>query len=200
MQPTTETLPEALVLLAWRNGKRLPIASVGIQTGCALLLELSLRGRIRITDSVELLRPEPTRHEALDEALHEIVSAPRATTLSWIRNLSILAEAGAMRRLEAAGALPSELLPVGVERRTQLEAQLRAVLFGGAAPDARVLYLLGIQHAFSSEKALWNDEAAQASTRSEQLLRHELLAALIGEENAQSLASIVAAAKLIVNS
>lgn len=158
------SLPEQFLLVAWREGwdDRMYKPRAGSQGGAivgALLLELALRGRLRVQRDRFVVANEPTNNRHLDAFADEVRRLSQLSTQSamghlarglakkakpWIRNLEqrgIVHE----RTWRHLGLFPrSELLLLDHDIKAKLENRLVRTLAGGGNPDGRTITLLGL--------------------------------------------------------
>ncbi|MEA3190638.1 MAG: hypothetical protein QOD77_1220 [Thermoplasmata archaeon] len=158
------SLPEQFLLVAWREGwdDRMYKPRAGSQGGAivgALLLELALRGRLRVQRDRFVVANEPTNNRHLDAFAEEVRRVQQLSTQSamghlarglskrikpWVKNLEQrgIVRERAWRHL---GLFPrSELILVDEEIKAKLENRLVRTLAGGGNPDGRTITLLGL--------------------------------------------------------
>lgn len=158
------SLPEQFLLVAWREGwdDRMYKPRAGSQGGAlvgALLLELAVRGRLRVQRDRFVVSNEKTNNRHLDAFAEEVRRVGQLTTQTAMGNLA----RGLGKRLkpwihglEQRGVLRertwrhlglfkrSELVLLDPELKMKLENRLIRTLAGGGNPDGRTITLLGL--------------------------------------------------------
>ncbi|MGH8234296.1 MAG: GOLPH3/VPS74 family protein [Rhodanobacteraceae bacterium] len=200
-----------LLLLALddERGRVLPQAAIGLDFGLAgaLVMDLALRGDIRIDDERVTATGPTTEDILLDDALRVIAATPDKGLKHWVRNLS--GALGGLRqrlldRLVLQGALEKRerrvlLLfhqDVYPERNARVEHDIRArmddALLRGETPDAQTACLIHLAAACRVTDALYpKAEHAAIKARIAELGDP-------GSAGASAVASIVAQAETAV--
>ena len=197
-----------LLLLALddERGTVLPQAAMGLDYGLAgaIVMELALRGRIRLDGDVVSTTRTATDDALLDDALRTIAATPGKNLSHWVWHLS--RDLGGLRqrlldRLVARGTLEKRekrvlLLfhqKVYPERDARVEHDIRArvdaALLQGATPDAQTACLIHLAAACRVTDAIYpRDEQAAIKAR---------IAALddAGTSGANAVAALVAQAE-----
>lgn len=177
------TLAEELILLALDDERGtlnpLPLFSLDVALGAAILMELMLHGRIDSdTEKVFVLSPEPTGDDLLDSALSQIVADPEArSTEAWISRLGAVGSDLSNRviaRLVTRGVLRSEekrLLWVfktrvyppssGIEER-EVKARVMALLYSDDLPESRDALLIGLLRATTMFRLLLGEREVES--------------------------------------
>lgn len=177
------TLAEELILLALDDERGtlnpLPMFSLDVALGAAILMELMLHGRVDSdTDKVFVLSPEPTGDALLDNALQQIVAEPEArSTGTWISRLGAVGSDLSNRviaRLVERGVLRSEekrLLWVfktrvyppssGIEER-EVKARVMALLYSDELPESRDALLVGLLRSTAMFRLLLGDREVES--------------------------------------
>lgn len=163
-----------LLLLALDDdrGTVLPQAALGLDYGLAgaVVMELALRGRLRVDGDVAATTGPATDDTLLDDALRAIAATPGKTLAHWVGHLS--RDLGGLRqrlldRLVAQGTLAMReqrvLLvfhrKVYPERDARVEHDIRAkmdaALLHGATPDAQTACLIHLAAACRLTDAIY---------------------------------------------
>lgn len=216
-------LPEALLLLAlddekgtagWQSYDELNLGLAG-----ALLAELTLRGRLRVTGTaVAVVDPLPTGDALLDEALMLVDGSTRQRdTAGWVRELhgklkrlrdrvcEGLVEQGVLRREEHATLLVFHSARFPAADPTP-EAALReriraAVSAEAAAPDERDLLCISLALACGAFDALCEKpERKAARARAAALTANEPWGAAVAKAIARRRGEITAATTIAATS
>lgn len=213
------TLAEDLLLLAlddedgvvaWQHAPALPYGLAG-----ALLMDLALLGRVTsVHEQIITLDPSPTGEAELDAAL-ELIHGSDAVRLArhWVRQLGDQPGLTAQlaRRLVARGILREQehtflwlfhslRFPTSEPgREASVRDQIRALVLGSAAPDARTLMLLSLIYACKlTDDVFSREERVRAARRIKDLVEHEQFGAAVGEAVADTLVAITAAVNAAV--
>lgn len=174
-------LPEHLLLLAMRDDKGTVVhgGALALPYGLngALLLELSLRGRVRVEEGVLVeVSNAPTDDDILNEALQSLADCERDKTAEfWVarpdalvkdlknRLLDRLVARGILRREEhrILWLVPYSRFPEldGAPER-DLRKQLNEVVVGGAEADEATALLIGLIHACGLAPEVFPDHEA----------------------------------------
>lgn len=163
-----------LLLLALddERGTVLPQASIGLDYGLAgaIVMELALRGRLRVDDERVSATGTATDDPLLDDALRAIAATPGKTLSHWVRHLPHEMDGLRQRlldRLVAQGTLSMReqrvlLLfhrTVYPERDTRVEHDIRArvdgALLHGESPDAPTTCLIHLAAACRVTDAIY---------------------------------------------
>lgn len=215
-QTTMLSLGEELLLLALDDERgtvhgsaamAMPYALAG-----ALLLELTLAGRLAAEDTALIVRDQtPTGDDLLDAALAVIAGATRTGDARyWVgrldravphlkeRLLDQLIVRGILRYDEhrVLGIIPRAHYPV-VDFTTEWEMRhrVRAVILDGETPDARTAILLSLVQACQLTDTLFTrDERARARRRLKEIAQGEL----VGKAIADTVAGMEAAVTVAV--
>ncbi len=177
------TLAEELILLALDDERGtlnpLPMFSLDVALGAAILMELMLHGRTDSdTDKVFVLSPEPTGDGLLDSALSQIVAETEAhSTGAWISRLGAVGSDLSNRviaRLVERGVLRSEekrLLWVfktrvyppasGIEER-EVKARVMALLYSDDLPESRDALLIGLLRSTAMFRLILGDREVES--------------------------------------
>lgn len=169
-----------LLLLALDDarGTVLPQAALGLDYGLAgaVVMELALRGRLRVDGDVATTTGPATDDTLLDDALRTIAATPGKTLAHWVGHLS--RDLGGLRqrlldRLVAQGTLAKRerrvLLvfhqKVYPERDARVEHDIRAkvdaALLHGATPDAQTACLIHLAAACRVTDAIYPRDRRQ---------------------------------------
>ncbi|MFE0807536.1 GPP34 family phosphoprotein [Streptomyces sp. NPDC058794] len=155
------TLGEQLLLLSLddESGTARESARVAPAIAAAALVELSLAGRVDVTDEeVTVVDATPLGEPALDAALETVGGGEPGTAKDWIERLKTDAAARANTGLIDKGLVREERRKVlglfPVRRYPQADGsvegavrrRLEAVVLGGAAPDERTASLVALLH------------------------------------------------------
>lgn len=186
------TLPEEYALLALddESGKIPFSLSETALHGLAgaLLLELALRGRLRLSGRrVDVVEGPPARDPLLNEVLHELRWARKSRTVrqwveklarrrSWRRVVGGLARARILdeRSHRVLGLFPARRYPTRTPQvEDEVRGRLRRVAVEGAAPDARTACLLVLVHATGlATRVFSRPERRRARERARALAQH----------------------------
>jgi hypothetical protein len=193
-----------LLLLALddERGTVLPQAAIGLDYGLAgaVVMELALRGRIRLDGDVVSTTGTVTDDALLDDALRTIAATPGKNLSHWVWHLS--RDLGGLRqrlldRLVARGTLEKRERRVLLlfhqnvypERDTRVEHDIRArvdaALLQGAMPDAQTACLIHLAAACRVTDAIYPRE------------RHKAIKARIAELDDAGVAGANAVAALV---
>lgn len=170
-----------LLLLALddERGTVLPQAALGLDYGLAgaVVMELALRGRLRVDGDVATTTGAATDDTLLDDALRTIAAAPGKTLAHWVEHLSRDLDGLRQRlldRLVAQGTLAMReqrvLLvfhqKVYPERDARVEHDIRAkvdaALLHGATPDAQTACLIHLAAACRVTDAIYPRDQRRA--------------------------------------
>ncbi|HKT42102.1 MAG TPA: GPP34 family phosphoprotein [Rhodanobacteraceae bacterium] len=161
-----------LLVLDDERGTVLPQAALGLDYGLAgaVVMELALRGRIRLDGDVVSTTGTATDDALLDDALRSIAATPGKNLSHWVWHLS--RDLGGLRqrlldRLVARGTLERRERRVLLlfhqnvypERDTRVEHDIRArvdaALLQGATPDAQTACLIHLAAACRVTDAIY---------------------------------------------
>ncbi|MFC7815792.1 MULTISPECIES: GOLPH3/VPS74 family protein [unclassified Streptomyces] len=170
------TLGEQLLLLSLddESGTARETARVAPAIAAAALVELSLAGRVDVTDEkVTVVDATPLGEPALDAALEAVGDGEPGTAKDWIERLKTdpadrantgLIVKGLIReeRKKVLGLFPVRRYP---EADGSVEAAVRrrleAVVLGGAAPDERTASLVALLHGAKLHRLAFPDADAR---------------------------------------
>ncbi|MGK9463578.1 GOLPH3/VPS74 family protein [Streptomyces sp. G6] len=170
------TLGEQLLLLSLddESGTARETARVAPAIAAAALVELSLAGRVDVTDEkVTVVDATPLGEPALDAALEAVGGGEPGTAKDWIERLKTDPVARANTGLIVKGLIREErkkvlgLFPVRryPEADGSVEAAVRrrleAVVLGGAAPDERTASLVALLHGAKLHRLAFPDADAR---------------------------------------
>ncbi|HEY3007324.1 MAG TPA: GPP34 family phosphoprotein [Micromonosporaceae bacterium] len=167
---TAVSLAEELLLLAYDDETGKPTGSqIGLDLGmaAAVLVELTLAGRIALTGGVLVVRdPTPTGEPIEDEVLVRMAADTPHTPESWVqrlrhrlrnRVLADLVQRGVLRQLDETALEYIEVHrypAVDGSVEAEVRARLGAALTGEEQPDERTAALAALVAAARMEPAL----------------------------------------------
>ncbi len=177
------TLADELALLAYDDDgtRRLSQPSLGYGLAGAVLVELTIAGRIDVVDKrVAALSTAPIGHPVLDKALHTIADDKLRKPKDWVERLGKgltddvldgLADAGILRREQdkVLWVFPRTRFPSpgGVEPplETEVRRRLDAAITATGPVDPRTAALCSIIQAVNFDSKVFTQPRAQVKAR-----------------------------------
>jgi hypothetical protein len=174
------TLPEELVLLAYDDEKgHTWNSSLDTGLGGAVMLDLSLRGRVEVSEKdLVVVDPAPTGEPVLDAALAEVAGARRPKPpKSWLGGLGRAARPATLDRLVERGVLArDERKALGLFSYTRypeadggpeqrVRQRLHDAVVVGTTPDARTAALASLVKALGMRREVFPDADRRATDR-----------------------------------
>jgi Golgi phosphoprotein 3 len=207
-------LSEELLLLALKDkkGTLVSSASMALPYGLAgaALMELTLRGRLRLKDGkFAVNNPTPTGDDLLDEALTRIRSSKKERKSKyWVSKLSgikkmknrlldRLVDQGILRREERRilRVIPSKRYPTvysGPEMK--LRERIRSVVLEGKKPDERTMIIISLLYACKLVNEVFEkDERKKAKERIKEISKGDAVGKAVSDTVAGIQAAVMVA-------